>query len=178
MAGNRISGRRRFLGTVGAAAVTGLAGCAGGGGSGDTSGGSSGDGTVEGDTSDGSTSPTTDTGAGSGSADASIGVLLPFTGEYDWVGGNVLPVVEMLVDALNSSGGIDGTQVRVVQADTEATVDASVSAAQKLINVDSVDLIVGPTSLTFTGVIDLIRENGVPVVTPTAGTTEIGRAHV
>ncbi|WP_268952092.1 ABC transporter substrate-binding protein [Salinigranum halophilum] len=177
MAGNRISGRRRFLGTVGAAAVTGLAGCAGGGGSGDTSGGSSGDGTVEGDTSDGSTSPTTDTGAGSGSgsgsADASIGVLLPFTGEYDWVGGNVLPVVEMLVDALNSSGGIDGTQVRVVQADTEATVDASVSAAQKLINVDSVDLIVGPTSLTFTGVIDLIRENGVPVVTPTAGTTAL-----
>jgi neutral amino acid transport system substrate-binding protein len=61
----------------------------------------------------------------------------------------------------------------VVQADTEATVDASVSAAQKLVNVDGVDFVVGPTSLTFTGVIDLIRENGVPVITPTAGTTEL-----
>jgi neutral amino acid transport system substrate-binding protein len=185
MAGKHVTGRRRFLGVAGGAALAGLAGCTGSGGGSDgtdaggstassgsnanadaNSGGSGGDGAT-GDDGGG------DGGSGSGDRGVSLGVLLPFTGEYDWVGGNVLPVVEMLAEAINDGSGIGGAPVRVVQADTEATVDASVSAAQKLVNVDEVDLIVGPTSLTFTGVIDLIRENAVPVITPTAGTTEL-----
>jgi neutral amino acid transport system substrate-binding protein len=178
VAGNRLSGRRRVL-ALGAAAFAGLAGCAGSGSGGDDS-DSGGEGDSGTDTDSGASTAGSGSGSGSGSASGSgsgggvsIGVLLPFTGEYDWVGGNVLPVVEMLAEAINDGSGIGGAPVRVVQADTEATVDASVSAAQKLVNVDEVDLIVGPTSLTFTGVIDLIRENAVPVITPTAGTTEL-----
>jgi neutral amino acid transport system substrate-binding protein len=178
MAGNRRGGRRRFLGLAGATAIAGLAGCAGGGGGGEGEGESTDastdtDAGGETDTS-GDTQTDSDSGSGSGSGGSvSVGVLLPFTGEYDWVGGNVLPVVEMLAEQINADGGIGGNQIDVISGDTEATVDASVSAAQKLINVDSVDLIVGPTSLTFTGVIDLIQENSVPVISPTAGTTAL-----
>ena len=113
-------------------------------------------------------------GGDDGSEEAiNVGILLPFTGEYDWVGANVAPVGEMLAERINDGGGIDGREINLVQADTEATVDASVTAAQKLINVDNVQSIIGPTSLTFTGVVDLIQENGVPVISPSAGTTEL-----
>ncbi len=142
MAENRPSGRRRFL-TLGAAAFAGLAGCAG-----SESGGSGGEdssdsGTDDGGSTAGSGSDSPGSGSGTGEERVSVGVLLPFTGEYDWVGGNVLPVVEMLAAEINESGGVDGHRIDVVQADTEATVDASVSAAQKLVNVDAVDFVVG-----------------------------------
>jgi len=117
---------------------------------------------------------TTGQGDGSGgSGTPTIGVLLPFSGDYAWVGANVLPVTEMLVEEINNQGGIGGQQVSVVQADTEASPDASLSAAQRLVNVENVDGIIGPTSITISSVFDLFIENTVPVVTPTAGTTSL-----
>ena len=102
-----------------------------------------------------------------------IGLLLPFTGEYDWVGANVQPVAQMIADEVNESGGIGGREIELVQGDTEGTVDAGFTAAQKLVNVDGVVGLVGPTSLSFAGGRQVILDNGVPVVTPTAGTTEL-----
>lgn len=105
-----------------------------------------------------------------------IGLLLPFTGEYDWVGANVQPVAQMIADEVNESGGIGGRDIELVQGDTEGTVDAGFTAAQKLVNVDGVVGLIGPTSLSFAGARQVILDNGVPVVTPTAGTTELDRA--
>jgi len=105
-----------------------------------------------------------------------IGLLLPFTGQYAWVGENVQPVARMVAEEVNSSGGIGGREISFVQGDTEGVVDAGTTAAQKLINVDNVMALVGPTSLSFSGSRNLIIDNGVPMVTPTAGTTELDRA--
>jgi neutral amino acid transport system substrate-binding protein len=162
--GRHASHRRQFLRASGLATVAALAGCASdtereqqdGGGDGDD-GGDGGDG---------------DAGA-SAEGSIAVGLLLPFTGEYDWVGANVQPVAEMVVEEINADGGIDGREIELVQGDTEGTVDAGLTAAQNLINVQNVAAILGPTSLSMTGVIDLIQENGVPVVSPTAGTTEL-----
>ena len=150
----RTPDRRRVLRATGLAAMAGLAGCVV-----DIrpqQGDSGGDG-----------------GGANAQGDIIVGVLLPFTGEYDWVGSNVMVVAEMLAEEMNANGGVDGRNVKLVQGDTEASVDASGTAAQKLINVDGASAIVGPTSLTFTGVIELIQEEGVPCVSPTAGTTEL-----
>jgi neutral amino acid transport system substrate-binding protein len=157
--------RRQFLQASGLAVLAGLAGCAS-----DTQ-----DNQDDPDDSDGGNDDGDGGNGGEAEAEGEItlGVLLPFTGEYDWVGANVMPVTEMLVEEINARGGIDGREVGLVQGDTEATVDASVTAAQKLINVDEVSALIGPTSLTMTGVIDLIQEEGVPVISPTAGTTEL-----
>lgn len=106
-----------------------------------------------------------------------VGLLLPFTGDYDWVGASVQPVAQMIADEVNESGGIGGKMVSFVQGDTEGTVDAGFTAAQKLINVDGVLALIGPTSLSFSGSRQLIIDNGVPLVTPTAGTTELDRAN-
>ncbi|WP_296764886.1 ABC transporter substrate-binding protein [Sediminimonas sp.] len=105
-----------------------------------------------------------------------VGLLLPFTGQYAWVGENVQPVARMIAEEVNTSGGIGGREISFVQGDTEGVVDAGTTAAQKLINVDNVMALVGPTSLSFSGSKNLIIDNGVPMVTPTAGTTELDRA--
>ena len=105
-----------------------------------------------------------------------VGVLLPFTGQYDWVGANVQPVAQMIADEVNHSGGIGGRDIVLVQGDTEGTVDAGFTAAQKLVNVDEVMALLGPTSLSFSGSKQLIQDVGVPMISPTAGTTELDNA--
>ena len=158
--------RREFLIGSGAAAITALAGCSGGSG-----GDSGGDEATDTETMD--TAEATTTGDGGGSEDLSVGVLLPFSGEYAWVGENVLPVVRMLAEEVNEQGGVGGREVTLVQGDTEGSPEASISAAEKLINVNEVAGIIGPTSITMSSVFDLFRENQVPIVTPTAGTTSL-----
>ena len=160
--------RRTFLTrSGGVATVTLLAGCSGDG-DGDGHGGD-GNGDGDGDTPTDTPGGSTDTGAG----EITIGVLLPFSGDYAWVGANVLPVVQTIVEEINDQGGIDGAEVSIVQGDTEGSPDASLSATQRLINVEGVSAIVGPTSITMSAVFDQFAENEVPIVTPTAGTTSL-----
>ncbi|MFB6268576.1 MAG: ABC transporter substrate-binding protein [Halobacterium sp.] len=160
-------GRRKFLTrTGGLVTVAGLAGCTGSG-DGDSGGDST---TTE---SGGGGGMTTTQSGGDSQGQINVGVLLPFSGDYAWVGANVLPVVEMIAEEINNDGGIAGKNVNVVQADTEASPDASLSATNRLINVENVSGVIGPTSITMSAVIDTLVENQVPVVTPTAGTTSL-----
>lgn len=115
-------------------------------------------------------------GGGSNGSVLPVGVLVPFTGEYSWIGANVQPVVQEIVDEVNESGGIGGQELAVVQGDTEGTVDAGVLAARKLVNIDDVRVLIGPTSLEFAGVGRVVTDSGVPFVSPTAGTTELDTA--
>lgn len=157
--------RREFLIGSGAAAIAALAGCSGG------SGGDTGDDATDTEAMD--TAEATTAGDGGDADGLPVGVLLPFSGEYAWVGENVLPVVRMLAAEINEQGGIGGREVTLVQGDTEGSPEASISAAEKLINVDEVAGIIGPTSITMSSVFDLFQENQVPTVTPTAGTTSL-----
>ncbi len=175
--------RRKFLvRTGGLATVTALAGCGGDGGDGgDGDGGGDSDDTDDGasdgdDTGDGgSDGDDTDEGGSTdgGSSQIKIGVLLPFSGDYAWVGENVLPVAQLIAEEINGTGGVDGREVTLVRGDTEASPDASLSAVQRLVEVEGVAGVVGPTSLTFSAVFDSFLENDVPSVSPTAGTTSL-----
>jgi len=82
----------------------------------------------------------------------------------------------MVADEVNSSGGINGGKIVLVQGDTEGTVDAGTTAAQKLVNVDGVLAFLGPTSLSFSGVKSIIQDFKVPMISPTAGTTQLDKA--
>lgn len=105
-----------------------------------------------------------------------LGLLLPYTGQYSWVGENVEEVARLIVDEANANGGVGGQKLTLVRGDTEGTVDAGVLAARKLANTDQVLSFIGPTSLSFTGVRQVIVDTGTPMVTPTAGTAELDRA--
>src|SRR3546814_19833566 len=78
-----------------------------------------------------------------------VGLLLPFTGDYALVGANVQPVAKMIADQVNNSGGIDGRKITLILGDAQGTVDGGFAASQKLVNVDNVLAVVGPTSLAF-----------------------------
>jgi|APHM01.1.fsa_nt_gi ABC-type branched-chain amino acid transport systems, periplasmic component len=158
--------RRKFIAGTGSATVAALAGCSGSSNASDeSSGGDATADTVE-------TTVGVDESETAGEA-ISVGVLLPFSGEYAWVGENVLPIVQMLAQEINEQGGIDNQNLKVVQGDTEGLPSASLSAAKKLITVENVAGIIGPTSITMSAVFDLFQTNQVPVVTPTAGTTSL-----
>lgn len=106
-----------------------------------------------------------------------LGVLVPYTGQYSFVGESVQPVVRMVVDEeINAGGGIGGAQIELVQGDTEGVVDAGVLAARKLISTDNVVALIGPTSLSFTGVRRVLADSGTPMISPTAGTIELDDA--
>jgi neutral amino acid transport system substrate-binding protein len=175
--GNVLMERRKFLiRTGGLATVAGLAGCSSDGSDGSDGGDDGGDGSSDGgDGSDGGS----DGGDGDGGStdgevgEIKVGVLLPFSGNYAWVGENVLPVVQMIAEEINGQGGIGGKDVTVVQGDTEASPDASLSATQRLIEVEGVAGVIGPTSITMSAVFDQFTENEIPSVTPTAGTTSL-----
>ncbi len=111
-----------------------------------------------------------------GSGNLKVGLLLPFTGQYAWVGANVQPVAKMVVDQVNKSGGIDGRKIELVQGDAEGTVDGGFSASQTLVNAEGVLAVIGPTSLAFNGAKQVLLDNGVPMITPTAGTTALNKA--
>ena len=109
------------------------------------------------------------------SQEVKLGLLLPFTGQYGWVGSSVAPVIWMVLDEVEQSGGIQGYRIIVRQGDTEGVVDAGALAAQKLINADDVVALIGPTSLSFSGAKQSIIDNQVPMITPTAGTVALDK---
>lgn len=118
----------------------------------------------------------TATDGGGGGGQRNVGLLLPFTGEYSWVGANVQPVAEMIVEEEISQDDAFEGGIRLVQGDTEGVVDAGVTAARNLATAQQVLAFIGPTSLSFTGVRQVIEDTGVPMVSPTAGTTELDTA--
>ena len=144
MSGRQID-RRTFLGTVGAATVAGLAGCSENGAPGT-------------DTGDGSPAGTAaQTGGGGGTAETvTVGVLMPFSGSSAQIGEGVLPAVELVAGIVNDSGGIDGRQVSVVQADTAGQVETATAELTRLVDEEDIDLVIGPSSKTAAGLVDSI----------------------
>ncbi|HUL36201.1 MAG TPA: ABC transporter substrate-binding protein [Thermodesulfobacteriota bacterium] len=103
-----------------------------------------------------------------------IGVLLPYTGPVAWVTGCVV-AVDLAIKEINEAGGIHGRPVVKVEADTEAKADAAVAGARKLMDVDKVLAIIGPTSITIRSVIPLGVERKILIISPTAGTTALDK---
>jgi ABC-type branched-subunit amino acid transport system substrate-binding protein len=103
-----------------------------------------------------------------------IGVLLPYTGPVAWVTGCVV-AVDLAIKEINEAGGIHGRPVVKVEADTEAKADAAVAGARKLMDVDKVLAIIGPTSITIRSVIPLGVERRILIISPTAGTTALDK---
>jgi len=103
-----------------------------------------------------------------------IGVLLPYTGPLAWVVGCV-PAADLAIKEINEAGGVLGRPVVKVEADDEAKADAAVAGARKLLDVDKVLAIIGPTSVTIRSVIPLGVERKVLIISPTAGTTALDK---
>ena len=75
-----------------------------------------------------------------------LGVMMPFSGGLELFGAQALQGVEMLVDEMNSAGGVLGRQVEIIRADNRTDPKTSVERTQQLIRRDDVDAVIGPIS--------------------------------
>lgn len=72
-----------------------------------------------------------------------IGFIAPLTGDAAVYGEPARNVVQIAVDEINAAGGIDGRQIQMIYEDGKCKGDTAASAAQKLVNVDGVQVIIG-----------------------------------
>lgn len=72
-----------------------------------------------------------------------IGLIGPLTGDAASIGVDVLNGAKLAVDEINATGGVGGKQVQLVAEDGRCAGADAASAAQKLINVDGVSVIIG-----------------------------------
>jgi len=79
-----------------------------------------------------------------------LGAFFDLSGRAAFIGTPTKLVAEMIVEKINSEGGINGKKLELIVGDTEADPARAASIAKKLIHKDGVVAIIGPT-LTDTG---------------------------
>src|SRR5260370_5998662 len=71
-----------------------------------------------------------------------------------------------------SNGGILGRQIELISADTGGDAVDAVPALRKLINIDQVNLIIGPTSIEAQAVLPILQQSKIPDII-FGGTTQL-----
>lgn len=70
-----------------------------------------------------------------------LGTAFPYTGAYSEEANTQMEGVELAVNEINDNGGLDGSEVEIVDRDTELSGDVSARRIQDLINNEGVDLL-------------------------------------
>lgn len=104
-----------------------------------------------------------------------LGLLLPYTGVWAWVGAGADPGAELAVQEINADPSLwpIGRPIKLYKEDTETKSAPAIAGARKLYDVNKVCGIVGPTSATVRSIIPLSKEAGALEISPTAGTTKL-----
>src|ERR1700692_2291009 len=66
---------------------------------------------------------------------------------------------QVAADYINANGGILGRQIELISADTGGDAVDAVPALRKLINIDQVDPILGPTSIEAQAVLPILQQS-------------------
>lgn len=110
--------------------------------------------------------PSNNSSAGSGPL--KVGLMVPLTGNLAQPGGWIQEGVQYGVKQVNAAGGVSHRKIELVTVDTAGDPTQAVTAANKLINQDNVQFIIGPiTSDAMTAVLPIEnRKNiaSIPVV--------------
>lgn len=80
---------------------------------------------------------------GQSSKGLKVGVLLPVTGDLSAFGQPMVKAIDMLVETVNSCGGVLGEPVQLVKEDDRTTETAGAEAMNKLATIDKVAGVVG-----------------------------------
>ena len=98
-----------------------------------------------------------------------IGVLFPKTGDAGSYGEKGEKAIQLAIKEINSNGGVNGTEIKVVIEDSKAEPKTGVNAAQKLISTDKVVAIVGDIVSSVTlPVSPICEKNKVVLIAPTS----------
>ncbi|MCZ7662898.1 MAG: ABC transporter substrate-binding protein [Thermoleophilia bacterium] len=104
-----------------------------------------------------------------------IGVELGFTGDMAPWAEPIANAAVVAVEEINAAGGVLGRPLELFTGDDESGVEGGVRAAQKLVNVNKVVSIVGPESNPIMALLDFAKENQVPIISTSAGTSGLDK---
>ena len=94
-----------------------------------------------------------------------IGSFLTVTGPASFLGDPELKTLQLYVESINASGGINGRPLELIHYDTGGKAQDAVGFVKRLIKSDKVDLIVGGTTSGDTlAVIPEVEKEGIPLV--------------
>jgi|GEM_PF-1623466 len=103
-----------------------------------------------------------------------LGAVMPLTGDGSAYGLPIMRSIELAVDEVNGSGGIDGRKVVVRYEDGECDGPAAKRAATKLITVDGVEAILGGVcSSEVLGMAEMANASKTVLLSPSATSPSI-----
>ncbi|MEM3734913.1 MAG: ABC transporter substrate-binding protein [Nitrososphaerales archaeon] len=111
-----------------------------------------------------------------------IGVLCDLSGPIGPVGAHFYQGAHLAAKIVNDTGGIGGKPIKIIIEDTKTDAQAALDAARKLIEVDGVQVLVGPiTSVATLTVAKYVNDRKVPTIatiSSAAKITELGDDYV
>jgi len=103
-----------------------------------------------------------------------IGVMYPLTGDAAAYGLPIQKTTKYAADEINAKGGVSGRKLELVYEDSKCNPKDGNAAAQKLINIDKVKVIIGGVCSGETlGAAPLANENKVVMISPSATSPDI-----
>ena len=115
------------------------------------------------------------TGLSSGAEPIKVGIVWPLTGPIAAVGSYLVGGAKIGVERINSQGGMIGRQVELLIEDGANDPAQSVSAAEKLVTRDRIDLFMGAwgSSPTLAVSSSVTKKYGIPHVVETASSIKV-----
>ncbi|MHB8499738.1 MAG: ABC transporter substrate-binding protein [Candidatus Acidiferrales bacterium] len=105
-----------------------------------------------------------------------IGILTPLTGDLGAYGKVWENTFELARDQINASGLLpDGATIQTVVEDDKGDPQTGIQAAQKMIQVEHVSVIVGPDSAVMVALVPIAHRDKIPVLSPGAGTITLNK---
>jgi len=101
-----------------------------------------------------------------------IGYVGPLTGEAASIGSINKAAIELAVDEINAKGGVNGAMLSVIYEDGKCS-SAAASAAQKLMSIDRVSIIIGECSPEIASFGPTAMQNKVLVLSPLASAPKL-----
>ncbi len=103
-----------------------------------------------------------------------IGVMMPLSGDAAAYGIPIQKTLKYAIDEINAKGGVNGKKLEPIYEDSKCNPKDGNAAAQKLINIDKVKVIIGGVCSGETlGAAPLANENKVIMISPSATSPDI-----
>ncbi len=94
-----------------------------------------------------------------------IGLSLPLSGEAASFGDGALSGIETAVHEINNKGGINGKLIELVAEDDKCNANGGITALTKLVNIDQVDVIIGPVCSAAAGPgLPVVQQSKTPII--------------
>jgi len=90
-----------------------------------------------------------------------IGFIGPLTGDVAGWGISAKNGLEIAIESINSQGGVNGNMIHAIYEDGKCTAKDGVLAAQKLVNIDKVDVIFTSCSSEALAIAPITEEKGI-----------------